>query len=688
MNPTPARQAYEQAMRLHRGGRLAEAEALYRQALALGPDDADALFMFGLLNYQTGRLADATTLIRRAIAVIPTKAVYHAHLGTVLLATGNVVEAIRSFHEAIRLNPASAEAHSNLAGALVRTADWNAALGASTIAVQLRPDFAEAHYNRGIALLRLNRADGSIEHFRRATELRPNYADALNGLGAALQTIGRFDEAITLLQHAVALQPSLVEAMNNLGNALKNIGRREEAIAAFRQSLAIQPNAWDVRNNLGVALQEAGSFDEAIDQYSQALRTNPNQIELLYNLANTLKAKGALQEAADAYRRAIALKPDYFEAHNNLGIVLREAGRLDEAVAAFRAALAIRPNAPEALNLGNALAARGDIPGFTAVFEHLLADHPSLDEARLDFSLALLQYGYFERGWKEYEARLRVDRFGSARKFNKPQWDGSDLHGRHILLHTEQGLGDAIQFIRYAPMVKARGGMVSLLCRPELERLLSEVVGIDNVLTDGQPAIPFDVHCPLMSLPKAFGTTVETIPAKVPYLTTDPAQVEAWKRRLNPFTKKRVGLVWAGGQPHSRRRSMPLALCRPLTTIPDIQLFSLQKGGDDVRDKAMIAGMGIIDWTDELRDFTDTAAFVECLDLVITVDTAMVHIPGGLAKPVWIMLPLDADWRWLTHPTHTPWYPTAKLFRQKPATGWEGVISDVVSALNSSRRIP
>ena len=303
----------------------------------------------------------------------------------------------------------------------------------------------------------------------------------------------------------------------------------------------------------------------------------------------------------------------------------------------------------------------------------------------MSLALALLLQGRFAEGWEAYESRRQIRRIARDPGFVQPFWDGSPLGGRRILLTSEQGFGDTIQFVRYAPLVAARGGRVLLQCKPELKRLLAGQCGIEQVVTPGDATPAFDVWCLLMSLPHLLGTTLQTIPAQVPYLTPDPHLIDKWgKRTAHEPAGLKVGLVWAGGahNKNDRVRSLSLGALAPLAQVPGVRFYSLQKGAASDQARTPPAGMEMTDWTPELADFADTAALVANLDLVISVDTAVAHLAGAIGKPVWVLLPLSPDFRWLLNRDDSPWYPTVRLFRQPTRGDWASVIERVRRALH------
>jgi tetratricopeptide (TPR) repeat protein len=362
---------------------------------------------------------------------------------------------------------------------------------------------------------------------------------------------------------------------------------------------------------------------------------------------------GRLEESLAVFEQAIALRPSYADVHYNRGNVLAELRRYDEAIAAYRQCLQLAP-------------------------QHA--------EAHANLAGPLLLTGDFAQGWREYEWRWRVRDFTSPpRNFAQPRWDGSELAGRRILIHAEQGIGDMFQFLRYLPLVAARGGRVILECRPETKRLAAANADGWEVLASGETLPAFDVHCPLLSLPLAFGTRLETIPAKVPYMRVDPALAEKWRQRLAGVSRRRkVGLAWAGNPVFKfdhLRSPRELAVLAPLGAAADVEFVSLQKGKAASQAAAPPPGMRILDWTNELNDFAETAALIAGLDVVVSSDTALAHLAGAMGKQVYVMLPAAPDWRWLLTGDSSPWYPTARLFRQSAAGRWDDVAAGIAAAL-------
>ena len=409
-------------------------------------------------------------------------------------------------------------------------------------------------------------------------------------------------------------------------------------------------------------------------------------IQQAFDLAVQHHQAGRLQEAEQLYRQVLAQQPEHARAMQFLGVIAHEFGRNDLALDLIRRAIALNPNSAQAHNnLGNILKANGQLDEAVAAYRRAIALNPDLPEAHHNLAYALLTRGDFQRGGEEFEWRSKCKDLPPPRNFAQPQWDGRPLEGRTLLLHAEQGFGDALQFIRYVPLMARRGGRIIIECPAGLQRLFQTIAGGCQIVAAGQPLPGFDLHCPLLSLPRVFGTNLANIPKDVPYLHADAEDARRWQHRLAGYSSiVRVGLAWAGNPTHKndRNRSIKLARLAPLGQLPGVSFISLQKGDAAAEAKTPPPGMELIDWTEELKDFADTAALIANLDLVIAVDTAVVHLAGAMGKPVWTLLPFVADWRWLLDRQDSPWYPSMRLFRQPSIGDWDGVITRVAEALS------
>ena len=579
------------------------------------------------------------------------------------------------------------------------------------------PNHPDALHLMGVAAQQRGQVERAVEFVRRAIVASPANPFFHNTLGEAYRALRLLDQAIASYERAIALNPYYAEAYSNLGNALAEKGQFAQAVAMHRKAVERRPDLAGVHNNLGLVLRKVGQLDEAIAVLRRALALQANFPDAYVNLGNALFDKGRLDEAIDAYRMAIQRSPGYLGAHINLGTALREKGLDDEAIAACRQAVALKPDfAPAHYYLGIALRQKGLPDEAIAAYDKAVQLHPDFAGARWNRSLALLLKGDFERGWAEYEWRWQYAEFSSPRRdFPQPQWKGEDAAGRAVLLHAEQGFGDTIQFIRYAPFVARRGARVIVECQPELRSLLQSMEGVGQVVAQGEPLPAFDLQAPLLSLPLAFRTTLQTVPAGVPYLRPEPALVDLWRDRLAPRStvflshgpasrpalrpavrpadaaktlphapRLKIGLVWAGSPKKNDflHRAMPLEVLGPLAAAEGCLFYSLQKGPAAAQAANPPAGMRLVDLTGEIKDFADTAALIAHLDLVISVDTAVAHLAGAMGKPVWTMVSFPPAWQWMLDREDSPWYPTMRLFRQKTRGDWAGVVERMAEELN------
>jgi tetratricopeptide (TPR) repeat protein len=522
------------------------------------------------------------------------------------------------------------------------------------------PRHLEALHTLGIIEGRQGNWQRSAEYLSRAIEAGPGNASAFGDLGVALKALQQWDAALRSLDRAVALKSDYPEAHSNRGNVLRELGRLDAAVASYDHAIAVRPDYAEAHYNRGVAHQDLNKFDAALASYDRAIELRPNFAAAHVNRGVVLEHLHRLDAALDSYDRAISIRGDDARAFSNRGNVQRALQRVADAIDSCDRAVAIEPdNATAHLNRG----------------------------------LARLLAGDFAQGWKDYEWRWKDGKSlfrRDYRAFAQPQWSGQQaLAGKTILIHAEQGLGDTIQFCRYVPMVRELGAEVIFEVQPPLMRLLRGVEGQSQLLSRGVALPNFDYHCPLMSLPLAFGTTLGNIPGTLPYLAADPERRQLWRRRLGERTKPRVGLVWSGGfrpdQPEiwsvNARRNVPLARLSALRNS-GLEFYSLQKGQPAESElpqwnERSPQGPPLIDCAGDLADFADTAALIEQLDLIISVDTSTAHLAGALGKPVWILNRFDCCWRWLLGRADSPWYPSARLYRQSTPGDWDGVVERV-----------
>jgi tetratricopeptide (TPR) repeat protein len=606
---------------VNRKERRAEAKNIRQAGIPAGVN-LEQVYLEAIAHERAGRVAEALAGFEKAAALAPNLPQAHYNLGVAYSNHGRIADALNAFQRAVSLAPGFAEAQANLGAALTEQDRLEAAVAALRKSISLAPDNPPVHNNLGTALKKQGRLQEAAAAYREAIRLSPAYAEAMCNLAAVLRELRQFEEAAAYCHKAIETAPRLAKPYNTLGVVLQDQGKTEEAVSYFRQAIMLAPGETDAYLNLGDALAEQGQYDQPVIQ---------------------------CQKAAE-------LAPDSADVQTHLGVALFHARRLDEAAACFRCAIMLRPERAE---------------------------------GHFDLGMALLAAGNMAEGWKEYEWRWRTPAmFAVRRNFAQAEWDGratGTLAAGTLLIHAEQGLGDTLHFCRYAPLAAARGVKVILEVQPPLVRLLRSLQGIDTVMARGETLPAFDFQAHMLSLPYIFGTVLETIPGATPYLFADPADIEAMRVRLGQVRKTglRVGLAWAGNSYANlpdmaavdRRRSLAPEFLAPLFEIPEIDFISLQKGS-----KAP-AAFGLTDFMDEMRDFADTAALVENLDLVISVDTSVAHLAGALGKPVWLLNRYDAEWRWLDGRTDSPWYPGMRLFRQAAPGDWAGVIAEVAAAL-------
>lgn len=435
----------------------------------------------------------------------------------------------------------------------------------------------------------------------------------------------------------------------------------------------------------GIAFQDKGRLEEAVTCYQKAIELNKNHAGAFYNLGVAHQKMCQLDKAILSYEIAIGLNQSFVEAHFNLGIAYKEKEQIEEAVTCFQRVLQLKQDHAGAYyNLGNALVAQGHFDESLQFYQKAIEIDPDCAEAHWNIALIKLLTGNFQEGWRGYEWRWKLKDILTKPSFHKPLWDGSDIKGKTILLYAKQGFGDTIQFIRYTPLIAQRDANVIVECQKELISLLKNVEGVQHIIGHGESMPHFDIYCPLLSLPSIFDTTLESIPSQIPYISVDSGLVQKWHEKFkHDKSKQKIGLVWSGDpalkDDHSR--SCSLEIFSPLAQLDDIIFYSLQKGEASEYKNNLPHKIKLIDYTEEIKDFSDTAAFIQNLDLIISVDTAVAHLAGALGKPVWALIPFVPDWRWLLNRNDSPWYPTMRLFRQPSRGDWEAVIAIIAKEL-------
>ena len=551
--------------------------------------------------------------------------------------------------------------------------------------------------------------------YRRILNIHPHSPETLDLLGMVAQQTGRGELAVDLIGQAIALEGDVAVFHHHQGLAWRVLGRNDLAVQCYRQALALDANDPDTYFNLGNAYRGLGRLEEAAASFAKSLELRPAAADGCYNLGLVLQESGRWQEAAKWYEQALKLQPNYAEAHNNLGAVLEQLQQAElalvhcqaattlkpsdpavwmnygnvlqnldhhqESAEAYRNALALDPGSAEAVNnLGTVLQHQGQLDGAADCYQTAVALAPDFAEAQLNLATIWLLAGDFSRGWPQWQWRRRGRDFGSPdREFSQPLWNGESRPGQIVLLYAEQGMGDTIQFARYLPMAAARGARIVLECQPPLKRLMQTVEGVDAVYAKGEALPAFDCQAPLLSLPQIFATTIETIPARVPYLRSAPPSGAP----IAADGRFKVGFAWAGNPEHKndRRRSLNPEHLAPLLAIKDVACYSLQHGGCPASTSVSAGEPPIVDLAPWMEDFAALAGLIEQLDLVITIDTSVAHLAGALGKSVWVLLPFAPDWRWLQDREESPWYPSMRLFRQPAPENWSVPIARIQQAL-------
>jgi tetratricopeptide (TPR) repeat protein len=505
------------------------------------------------------------------------------------------------------------------------------------------------------------------------------HADGLYLLGMAGFKTKRYEMAERMIRRAIAANPLHAFYHSNLGNALKAQNKLDEAVPCYERALEIKPDHEEACYNLANTFLTQKKLDEAVALYQRALKIKPGYVDAMCNLGTAYRQQKKLVQAIDCFERAMLLAPEHPDLCCNLGDALHAQGKVDEAIGWYQRTLKLNPEHSKACNcLCNGYFDKGDLVQSTAWCERALALEPDFGDARMNQCLLQLLQGDYLNGWRNYEVRWKVY---TPRTSPQPRWLGAPLRGARVLLHAEQGLGDSLQFLRYVPLVQAAGGKVMLDLPAKLHRLAKGFPGILALVNTGEPLPYFDCHCPLMSLPLALGTTLQTVPAQVPYLSVPPEALAAAAALPWPASGLKVGLAWTGNPDHpkNRFRSVPLELLEPLLDLPGVHFFSLQMG--PAAAELAARKLHITDLAPITGDMADTAAQMANLDLIVTIDTSMAHLAGALARPVWVLLGYSPDWRWLMGREDSPWYPTARLFRQTRDDDWRPVIERVRTAL-------
>jgi tetratricopeptide (TPR) repeat protein len=645
----------ERARALHQKGHFESSAAVFKEILAAHPENAEARYRYGNLLKDQGLLDAALASYDRAIALKHDYAHALCYRAVVLGLLNRLPEALASYDGALAIDPTDVVAHCNRAALLNALGRKDAALAGFDAAVLQNPMSFAAHFGRGTLLQERRQWLASLQAYDRAVAIKPDDAPAHFNRGTVLKQLRHWEAALASYDTAVSLNSELAIAYAARGEIFEQLRRFELASESYDRALSLHPEDANLHNNRAVVRQKLGHLSEAISGYDRAIALKPQYAEAYYNRGTALEALGDLDAAVESYDRAIAAKPDYLEAHLNRGSTLQALGRVTEAIDGYQAAILIDPD---------------------------------FAEAHYNLALASLQLGDFATGWRAYEWRWRAKGgaiFRERRHFAQPLWTGQEpVSGKTVLLYGEQGLGDSLQFCRYVHDVSRQGAKVILELPAPLVGLCSAMPGVEQVIPYGHPLPDFEFQCPLMSLPMAFKTTLDTIPSPAGYLKSDVDLVAAWQRRLGEKNKPRIGLTWSGKQTGGTYGRRHFALAGLIPHLPrNCDYFCLQTEVTAADQDTLAQNAWIAQFPSEILDFENTAALCECMDLVITVDTSIAHLAGALGKKTWVLLAFSADWRWLTDREDSPWYHAARLFRQESRGDWIPVFERVQRALRT-----
>ena len=671
----------QQAFQLHAQGRFADAERAYTELLKREPKNFQAKHLLGVLALQQGQHQRAIQLIREALALEPRQPLAERDLGNAFQQLNRLDEALSCYDKALTLKPDLADVHNNRAITLSALGKANEALESYSRAIAIKPDYAQAYNNRGTILSGQMHKEEAIADFDKAIALKPDYVKALNNRGAALAELDRLDEALRDHDRAIALAPGEAGSHMQRAGVLVRQGRAAEALASYDRAIALNPGLAEAHDGRGTALLVLQRPEEALESGEKALSLNPQSANFQNNRGSALAALDRPEEALAAHEKALSLDPNLPTALSNRAAALAKLDRLEEAIESVDRAIALQPGLVQAyINRGNLLNDLRRHDEALESFERAIALKPGSADAHFGKATTLLLAGRFAEGWPPYEWRKK--RVGEA--FNpqgRPAWTGKeDIAGKTVFVEAEQGYGDTIQFSRYAPMVADRGARVILGARASQMRLLKSLDPRIEIVP-AEPTTEFDFHVALMSLPMAFGTTLANVPAHTPYLHAQAGDIEKWRAKIGAKGFK-IGISWQGST-YSADRSFPLSALAGIARLAGVRLISLQKGTGTEQLDHLPAGMTVetLGPDYDSGDFADTAAVIDALDLVISCDTAIVHLAGALARPAWVALRNAADWRWQSGGDSSPWYPGMKLFRQPARGDWSSVFAAMETQL-------
>lgn len=672
-----------------RAGQIERAVNIYKQVIQKSPANPWAYHALGKIAFGKKNPLSAVTLVNRAITHDPNVPQFHNTLGVVLEDVGNIGNALKCYKRAISLKADYFEAYHNIAVALISIEHYELAGQNCQLALDISPDFALAYNTLGYCLQQQNKLEQAISSYKNAITLQPELAEPYNHIGVILNDKGETDSAVEYFKNALQADPAYAEAANNLGIAYAGQEKPEQAMGCFINAINSNPQMHNAYFNLADIHSRLNLPSDAADLYRKAIQINPNYPKAHNNLGITLCQLDMKAQAIEEYKKAIKLKPDFSEAYTNISIAETETGELNDALQHAKKATELSPEIAEYhYNLANTLKTMGNCHDALQSYDKAISLKTDYPEAIWNRSITLLMTGDLEKGFEQYKNRrdTRLNIFTYPNSFDKPLYDGGSLKGKRLLVHWEQGLGDSIQFVRFLPLLKKLGGHIIFEERKALIDIFKNIEGVDELITSQPrqtPEADFDLYAPLMDLPAILNMTIDSLPADVPYIQPDRQKADYWKQRLESSDLK-VGIVWAGAPKHGNdhNRSCSLADFANLSNIDGVKIFSLQKGDASsqielYKDQIKIKNLG-----DEFQNFSDTAAAIDNLDIIVSVDTSVLHLAGAMGKKTFAIIPYHPDWRWMLSTDKSPWYPTMKIFRQNHWGKWDDVFETVCNEIH------
>jgi tetratricopeptide (TPR) repeat protein len=740
----------DSAVHCHRHGQIARAEELFKRIIAHHPFHAQALHYRALICFQRREFDQALNWVKQAITADDTVALFHNTHGVLLEHKGEFDQAVEAQQRAVVLQPDYTEAYINMAVSLQAKGDHEQAKAVCEKVLVLDPGNAKVYNVLAFCQQTLKQYSDAMRNYQHSLMLNPQQVEVYNHMGFIMAQQQHYLEAITFHRRALDRDPEYADAHNNIGIALKASGDTQQAIVHYQKAIALEPRFAEAYCNLANAQSALGQTESAMENWKKAIDANPHYAQAYNQLGVMYNDQGHTDQAIKHYIKAMTLSPQQADSYNNLAIVRKTQGQHDEAIELYHTSITLEPDNPEAYyNLAGLYKEQGRCQEAVGHYVQAIWIDPTYAQAHWNLALTYLLQGEFEKGWEQYQWRHQALENTSLypHAYDRPRWDGSAFTGKRLLIYTEQGLGDAIQFVRYLPLVKALGGTVLFETWQPLMRLFQSVHGIDELIqvtTDPISEDRFDLHISIMDLPRLFETNSTSVPRKTPYLTPDVSDTAFWQQRLlgacrripssareraifssgkdgeagdvgfivdtarcsqaekGPLEARssspsgslepdyKIGIVWAGSPNHGNDhlRSCGLHHFSTIARLKGVKLYSLQQGAAAEQIETCGDSLPITPLGHQFNDLMDTACAIQQLDLIISVDTALAHLAGALGKPVWTLLPTAPDWRWMLHRSDSPWYPTMRLFRQSHAGQWDAVFTDIAHSLQSQLSTP